>query len=124
MASAAGDGGIRIYKAQTGQLLRVLGGTTDRYVAFSPDGRQVAAAGFHMDKLVPVVDVQTGHRVHALTRHTEWEADATAISPYGKLLASTGVDKQILVWELPSGRLRLQLCPCQHGNYVRFPEYT
>jgi WD40 repeat protein len=62
-----------------------------------------------MDKLVGVFDVQTGKRVLTLAGHTEWEADATALSPDGKLLASTGTDKQILVWELATGKLRHQL---------------
>ena len=44
-----------------------------------------------------------------LAGHTEWEADATAFSPDGKLLASTGTDKQILVWDLATGKLRIQL---------------
>src|SRR6478736_2943385 len=60
-------------------------------------------------KLVGVYDVQTGKRLLSLAGQTEWEADATAVSADGKLLASTGVDKQILVWEIATGKLRHQL---------------
>src|SRR5262249_25243790 len=112
---AAGAEGVRLYDARTGALLRALGGGWDetgpggRTVAFSPDGRTLAGAGFFKDKLVGIIDVQTGKRVQSLAGHTEWETDAVAFSPDGKLLASTGVDKQILVWELATGKLRHRL---------------
>src|SRR5205085_2491168 len=52
VATASGEGGVRIYEAQTGKLLRVLGEVGDRCAVFAPDGQSVTAAGFHMDKLV------------------------------------------------------------------------
>ena len=103
VATAAGEGGVRLYDAKTGALLRAIGEAGDRSVTFSPDGRTLAAGGFHMDKLVGIYDVQTGKRVRTLAGHTEWEADACTFSPDGKLLASTGTDKQILVWDLATG---------------------
>jgi WD40 repeat protein len=112
---AAGAGGVRLYDARTGALLRALGGSWDekgagsRGVAFSRDGRALAGAGFSKEKVVGIVDVQTGKRVQSLAGHTEWETDTVAFSPDGKLLASTGVDKQILVWELATGKLRHRL---------------
>src|SRR5689334_24648481 len=63
VAAAAGEGGVRLYEAQSGRLLRVLGEVGDRSVAFSPDGRMITAAGFHMDKLVALWDVQSGKRL-------------------------------------------------------------
>jgi WD40 repeat protein len=109
VATAAGEGGVRLYDAMSGQLLRVIGEAGDRGVSFSPDGRMLTAAGFHMDKLVGVFDVKTGRRMLSLAGHTEWEAYASALSPDGKLLASTGTDMQILVWEVTTGKLRHQL---------------
>src|SRR6266700_3947910 len=109
IASAAGEGGVHLYDAKTGNLLRALGDIGDRCVVFSPNGQTLTAAGFHMDNLVALWDVQTGKRLRTFAGQTEWEADATAISPDGKLLASTGTDKQLLVWEIATGRLKLQL---------------
>lgn len=109
VATAGGEGGVRLYDARTGALLRAIGESGDRCVTFSPDGRTLTAAGFHMDKLVGLWDVQTGKRVRTFAGQSEWEADATAISPDGKLLASTGTDKQVLVWETATGKLRLAL---------------
>jgi RNA polymerase sigma factor (sigma-70 family) len=108
LVATAADG-VRLYDARTGTLLRAIGDAGDRGIAFAPDGRTLAAAGFHMDKLVGIYDVQTGKRLQSLAGHTEWETDALAFSPDGKLLASTGVDKQVLVWELATGKLRHRL---------------
>src|SRR5262245_46591345 len=49
VATAAGEGGVRLYDAKTGALLRAIGDAGDRGVGFSPDGRTLSAAGFHMD---------------------------------------------------------------------------
>ena len=109
LVATAGEGGVRLYDAKTGALVRAIGEAGDRSVAFSPDGRSLAAGGFHMDKLVGIYDVRTGKRLRTLAGHTEWEADACTISPDGTLLASTGTDKQILVWDLATGALRHRL---------------
>jgi WD40 repeat protein len=109
IATAAGEGGVRLYDASSGRLLRVFGDIGDRCVVFSPDGKALTAAGFHMDKLVALWDVRSGRRLRTFVGQTEWEADATAISPDGKLLASVATDKQILVWETATGTLKLRL---------------
>jgi WD40 repeat protein len=109
LVATAGEGGVRLYDAKTGALVRAIGDAGGRSLTFSPDGRSLAGGGFHMDKLVGIYDVRTGRRLRTLAGHTEWEADACTFSPDGTLLASTGVDKQILVWDLATGTLRHRL---------------
>jgi WD40 repeat protein len=112
LVAAVADG-VRLYDARTGAMLRATHDAGDRAVAFSPDGRTLAAAGFHLETAfttpllpIPIYDVQTGRRVRTLEGHTEWETYAVAFSPDGKLFASAGADKQVLVWELATGQLR------------------
>jgi WD40 repeat protein len=109
VATGAGEGGVRLYDAQSGALLRVIGEVGDRSVSFTPDGRALAAAGYHMDKLVGLFDVRTGKRLRTFAGHTEWETYATAISPDGASLASAGSDRQLLVWDLSTGALRYRI---------------
>jgi WD40 repeat protein len=109
VATAAAEGGVRLYDAKTGTLLRALGEVGDRSVVFAPDGRTFAAAGFHMDKRIGIFDVETGRRLRTLGGLAEWEVDACAIAPDGRRLAASGVDRRILVWDLESGELVLKI---------------
>src|SRR5438132_1775289 len=86
LIATAADG-VRLYDARTGALLRAIGDAGDRGVVFSPDGRTLAAAGFHLQSTystplltLPIYDVQTGKRVQTLAGHKEWETYAIAFS--------------------------------------------
>ncbi len=109
MATNSFDGRLRIHDAKSGALLRALGDDVERGgrgLAFTPDGKHLVCAGFHMDKLVRLWNVETGALVRTFAGHNEIEAYAIAVSPDGRLLASSGTDKQILIWELASGELK------------------
>src|SRR5262249_44700878 len=78
LVATAADG-VRLYGARTGAFLRAIGDAGGRGVVFSPDGRTVAAAGFHLETTfttpllpIPIYDVQTGKRVRTLEGHKEW----------------------------------------------------
>jgi WD40 repeat protein len=109
IATNSFDGRLRIHDARSGQLLRALGADVERGgrgLAFTPDGKNIVCAGFHMDKLVRLWNAETGGLVRTYAGHNEIEAYAIAVSPDGRWLASAGTDKQILVWDLASAELK------------------
>lgn len=125
VATGAGEGGVRLYDAKTGKFIKSIGAAGDRSICFSADSKQITAGGYHMDKLVGLWDLASGKRTQTFVGQTEWEADACRISPDGKLLASTGTDKQILIWEIATGKLRHQLPQSVRINALAFtPDST
>jgi hypothetical protein len=96
-----------------GSQLRVL--NTDgevRSVAFSPDGRFLAAGSW--DKMVRIWDTQTWQLRKALEAD-KLEVFAIAFTADGKSLVSGGWDGSIKVWDTATLQLRLTL---DHGQYV------
>ena len=69
LASAGGDGTVRLWDPATGAELAALTGHAGRVtaVAFSPDGRRLASAGD--DGTVRLWDPATGAELAALTGH-------------------------------------------------------
>jgi WD40 repeat protein len=104
VASASADGTIKVWDAETGQVLHTLRGHAGRVedVAFSPDGQQMASAGY--DQTVKVWDVATGNECYTLRGH-DAEVACVAFSPDGQRLASASWDKTVKVWDAATGRL-------------------
>jgi WD40 repeat protein len=72
-----------------------------RDLAFSPDGKVLAAAD--ADSKVRLVDVQTGKVLHTLEGHTA-VAFAVAFAPDSKTLVSGSFDETARVWDVQSGK--------------------
>jgi WD40 repeat protein len=82
-------------------------------VAFSPDGRRVAAGA--SDKTVRVWDLDTGAALKCLSGHEDY-CKALAFSPDGRRLVSGSHDHTARVWDLEAGRGLS--CFRGHGAYV------
>ncbi|MFI9833179.1 helix-turn-helix domain-containing protein [Streptomyces sp. NPDC051913] len=72
-----------------------------RALAFSPDGRSVAASS---PAAVRVWDVSTGRTRHRFSGHPD--PHGVAFGPDGRTVAAVGPGGQVRVWELATGRTR------------------
>jgi WD40 repeat protein len=103
LASACNDKTIRLWDAQTGELLQTLKGHTDSVnaVAFSPDSKQLASGSD--DSMVRVWDSNSGEALQTLA--AERIVQSVAFSPDGKLIASGLTNNNIGLWDVHSGQL-------------------
>lgn len=96
------DKTIRLWETVSGKLLCVLEGDTSNALAFSPDGKILATAGF--DKTIKLWETDSGKLLRTIEGHSS-SVFAVAFSPDGMTLASGGNDKTIKLWETASGKL-------------------
>ena len=80
-----------------GDLVRTIRGEADqlRCLAFTPDGRNVAAAG--KGKVIRIWDIATGQELLSLEGHKA-QINALAFSPDGSMLASCSHDGAVRLW--------------------------
>jgi len=109
------DKSSRIWDADTGQQIMVLGGQIARVnsAAFSPDGRQVAVGSY--DGNVYVWDTSIGQERLKLAGHAGrvWSA---AYSPDGLHIVTASFDHTARVWDATTGQSMLTLSG--HTNSV------
>jgi dipeptidyl aminopeptidase/acylaminoacyl peptidase len=106
LAIAAGTpaqmGEVKLFNAADGQLVKDLVTTSDAMfgVAFSPDGKRLAAAG--ADRSIRVFDVASGKQELLVEDHADWVM-GIAWSPDGAKLASASRDKTSKVFDAKTG---------------------
>jgi WD40 repeat protein len=119
LTSASHDGEVRLCDASTGKHLRALRGGarfwTFGCLAFSPDGKRLAAGGGSInDHAVKVWDVGTGKELLSLGEGPHF-VRGVAFSPDGRSLAAARSGSwsdrrnRVTVWEVATGRERLTL---------------
>jgi WD40 repeat protein len=102
VASAGGDGTVRLWETAARQLLATLPGHTGGAwgVAITLDGRVVASGGF--DGTVTLWETSTGRQLANLQAHTGgvW---GLALTLDGRLLATGSFDGTVRLWETSTG---------------------
>jgi WD40 repeat protein len=107
LASAGGDGTIKLWDVATAKEVATFRGHADRVfsVAFSPDGRQLASASY--DQTVRLWDLATGKVTAALPHGSR--VFTVVFHPRGKLLATGAYNGIIRLWALETGKVKATL---------------
>jgi len=101
IATAAGDGNVRIWDAATGGELLVLGGHQSPVSSrvFSPDGSRIAASA--SDYSTRVWDAQTGQALAVIEGPTK--GGALAFDPTGRRIATASADHTVRIHDAGTG---------------------
>jgi len=107
-ATAGWGGVVRIWDVASGKQLAAIstGGEFVFAVAFSPDGKYLAAGDNDRPNYVKIYDSRTGELVKALTGHKDAVLSVT-YSRDGKRLLTTSYDKTARLWDLDTGQSRV-----------------
>jgi len=103
IVSASGDGTLKVWDSETGQMLRSLEGHSSfvEGCAFSPDGKLIVSASWN--RTLKVWDSETGQTLRSLEGHSA-PVEGCAFSPDGKLIASASLDRTLKVWDSETGQ--------------------
>ena len=118
LASAGGDGTVKILDARTGKLIQAFHGhKSDVFsVAFSSDGQHLASAS--ADRTVRLWDLATAREVFQRPGHVgdlAGMAYAVAFSPDGRQVVAGAEDGIATIWEVADGR-EVHRLPEKHEN--------
>jgi WD40 repeat protein len=118
VVTAGGGGQARVFRADTGRLVRALPHNAPLTAAwFSPDGSKIVTAGD--DGIARLWNAETGTLLHAL-KHGGAVTSAT-FSPRGILLATTSADGSARIWDVATGH---RLHRLKHPHAVKFASFS
>jgi WD40 repeat protein len=123
---------LRLWDVATGQLLREFGNHPSPGLAFSPDGRTLAAFGTTQPgvlenrpfiDVISLWDVATGQQLNSWTGHVGGAYCGTFTSD-GKSLITGGRDQAIRLWDVPTGKeiRRFRVAAPAVGHLVLSPD--
>lgn len=107
----SGNGNITLFDAHTGILVkRLKNQQPNGAIAFSPDGKLLANAGYSD---IDIIDVNKGKILKMQGDYVSSLENAVVFSPNGKLLANlTRGDETISVWDIEKKALQKRLFNC------------
>jgi WD40 repeat protein len=101
-SSDQGGGYLRLWDAETGQLVKRLDGHEDTVlsVVFSPEGRRLLTSSY--DHTARLWDIETGQLVRTFVGH-DWWVWSAAFSPDGQRIVTASQDGSAIVWSVETG---------------------
>lgn len=112
LLASSGRGPVRLWDAATGMALLDLGGDATAFLAFSGDGRHLAASGEHRSsspwRHVLQWEIQNGRGIATL-KGLASSATKLTVSGDGRFLAAVGIAWEVAIWDLEQRRLILLL---------------
>jgi hypothetical protein len=121
LSTPGSAGQLQIHKIGANSITptpdKILSGHKDAIlaVAYSPNGKTVASAGY--DRLIKLWDVSTGKEFLTLKDHSD-AIYGLAFSPDGSLLASGAADRAVKVWDAATGKRLLTLAESTDWVYA------
>jgi Tol biopolymer transport system component len=121
IATASGDKTVKLWNAETGQLIRTFTGHTGTVfsVAFNPNGMRLASGS--LDETVKLWNAETGQEIRTITGHSGNIISIT-FSPDGTRLASGSLDKTVKLWNAETGQVIRTMTG--HSSNVHFVAFS
>ncbi|WP_321287700.1 caspase family protein [uncultured Sunxiuqinia sp.] len=105
---------IKVFEAQTGELMHVLEGFLSDE---KPDGKEILAL---VGNTVRVYEVKTGKLIRSLNGHVD-QVTSAGYSPDGNKIITGATDNTVRTWNVETGEvLQILKCHSRGGNYAYF----